>query len=239
MSSSLTGVGSLGKWYTGGLQNHNRGFDSLNSRHSMEELVQELVDTGWFTTPAIIAAFRAVDRREFVPDAIKPFAYENRALPIGWGQTVSQPLTVAFMLEQLQPASGERVLDIGYGSGWQTALLAHIVGEAGRVFAIERIDELAAWGRANVERIGFKNVSFFTQDGFAGLPDDAPFDRIVAAATLPDIPPSWKEQVRQGGRIVAPVGDGIAVLEHTRPGQFRETVHPGFAFVPFIHNAHG
>ncbi|MBI2624586.1 protein-L-isoaspartate O-methyltransferase [Candidatus Parcubacteria bacterium] len=205
----------------------------------MEPLIAELIADGWLKTPAVISAFRAVDRRGFLPDEIKPFAYENRALPIGWGQTISQPLTVAFMLEELRPRFGEKVLDIGFGSGWQTALLAHIVGAEGTVCAIERILDLAAWGRANVERAGFKNVRFLVRDGFDGWPEAAPFDRLIAAARLAEIPRAWLGQVRIGGRIVAPVGDSIVVCEHVAPGQFRKVVHPGFIFVPFVHDKLG
>ncbi len=201
----------------------------------MEQLVAELIRSGWLRTPAIIAAFRATDRRKFVPDDVKPFAYENRALPVGWGQTISQPLTVAFMLEALQPHAGEKALDIGYGSGWQTALLSHIVGPAGTVCAIERIPELAAWGRANVERFGCENVRFFVQDGYDGLPNEAPFHRIIAAASASEIPPAWREQCAVGGRMVAPVGERIVVLEGQRDGSFVEQHHPGFSFVPFVH----
>ncbi|MBI2055360.1 MAG: protein-L-isoaspartate O-methyltransferase, partial [Candidatus Sungbacteria bacterium] len=167
------------------------------------------------------------------------FAYENRALPIGWGQTISQPLTVAFMLEELKPRLGGKVLDIGFGSGWQTALLAHIVGAGGIVCAIERIPDLAAWGRANVERAGGKNVRFLVRDGFEGWPEEAPFDRLIAAARLAEIPRVWLGQVRIGGRIVAPVGESIVVLEHAAQGQFSKIVHPGFVFVPFVHDEHG
>lgn len=200
----------------------------------MRELLQELIRDGWLKTPAIVAALRAIDRKNFVPEAVKPFAYENRALPIGWGQTISQPLTVAFMLEQLEPASGQAVLDIGYGSGWQTALLAHVVGSTGRVYALERVPELAAWGKENVLRAGFQNVQFFCADGSQGLPQGAPFDRIIAAASARRLPAAWKKQLKKGGRLVAPVGESIVVLTRQGRDDFQEQVHHGFAFVPFV-----
>lgn len=200
----------------------------------MEQLVEELVATGWLKTPAIIAAFRAIDRRDFVPDEMKLFAYENRALPIGWGQTISQPLTVAFMLEQLQPAAGQVVLDIGYGSGWQTALLVQVVGPAGRVYAIERVPELAAWGKENVLRTGFQNAQFFCADGSQGLPQVAPFDRIIAAASARMLPAAWGGQLRVGGRLVAPVRESIVVLARQGSDDFQEQIHHGFAFVPLV-----
>jgi len=113
----------------------------------MQQLIQNLIDNGSLKTPEIIAAFQKIDRGDFVPDEVKNLAYENMALPIGWGQTISQPQVVAFMLELLQPQKGEKILDVGSGSGWQTALLASIVGDTGNVTAIASIPEVFAFGK--------------------------------------------------------------------------------------------
>ena len=115
----------------------------------MKYLVKELISSGYLKTPEIIDAFQKIDRKDFVSDEYKDRAYVNAPLPIGYGQTISQPLTVAFMLELLQPEKGNKILEIGSGSGWQTALLARVVGDEGRVFAIELIPELEQFGRKN------------------------------------------------------------------------------------------
>src|SRR3972149_2720436 len=121
----------------------------------MKYLIKELMEEGILKTPSIIDAFEKVDRKDFVPEELKDRAYLNTPLPIGYGQTISQPLTVAFMLELLQPEKGNKILEIGSGSGWQTALLAYIVSGERKVFAAELIPELMAFGRQNVATYGF------------------------------------------------------------------------------------
>src|SRR3989344_1473833 len=123
-------------------------------------LVDYLIQEGWLKTERIINAFRKIKREDFLPHDTKNLAELNEALPIGFEQTISQPLTVAFMLELLQPKKGDKILDVGAGSGWQTTMLCEIVGEKGFVFAIERIGELKNFGEENVRKYGFKNVEF-------------------------------------------------------------------------------
>lgn len=214
----------------------------------MEKLIQELVNFNALKTPNIIGAFRAIDRANFVLPEYQHEAYENYPLPIGFGQTISQPYTVAFMLELLQPDAGEKILDIGSGSGWQTAMLAHIVSRShtrankptspGKVFAIEVIPELKEFGEKNVSKYDFiKNsvASFIATNAKNGLPNEAPFDKIIAAAALGDgIPESWKNQLKVGGRIVTPVRDSLIMLTKKSDTEFEEQEFPGFAFVPFI-----
>src|SRR3989338_2528960 len=165
-------------------------------------LVQSLIKDGYLHTSHIVEAFRTIDRVHFVPDALKNGAYVNAPLPIGHGQTISQPLTVAFMFELLQPESGHRVLDVGAGSGWTTALLAHIVGVKGKVLAVERVQELAEFGKINVAKFDFIDkgiVEFLCADGSRGYPAGAPYDRILAgAAAFGQIPQAWKEQLAVG-----------------------------------------
>lgn len=211
-----------------------------------EKLIKTLTDEGYLKTPSIIEAFQNIDRIDFVPENLKNVAYANNPLPIGHGQTISQPLTVAFMLELLEPKKGEKILDIGAGSGWQTALLAHIVREQGKVITVERIQELADMARRNLAKYGFAAdsgeagkgiVQIILGDGSKGYKDEAPYDKIIAAAAAEDIPASWKEQLKIGGRIVAPVGQSIIMLEKTEQNQFSQKQYFGFSFVPLIVDA--
>ena len=151
----------------------------------------------------VLQAFLDVPRERFVPPDQQPHAYEDRPLPIGFGQTISQPYVVALTVQALQIEPTHRVLDVGAGSGYQTAILAQL---AAWVYAVERIEALAGRASAAVAALGLDNVTFRTDDGSLGWADDAPFDRIVCGAASPDIPAAWIEQLGDGGRIVAPVG---------------------------------
>jgi len=205
-------------------------------------LIDQLIDRGYLKTPRIIEAFKKIDRINFVSEDMKYEAEVNAPLPIGYGQTISQPLTVAFMLELLDPRSGNKVLDVGYGSGWTTALLAHIVSEdgknkSGRVYAIERISELAKFGKKHVSKYNFLEegiVEMKCGDGTKGWEEYVPFDRIQAAASAEKIPQAWKDQLKVGGRLVTPVGNSIWLLVKKSEDQFEEVEYPGFAFVPLI-----
>jgi len=202
-----------------------------------ENLVESLIKDGYLKTVPIINAFRIIDRKEFVRDEDKEYSYANYPLSIGFGQTISQPLTVAFMLELLAPKLGEKILDIGAGSGWQTALLAQIVGDQGKIIAIERIPELKIFAEKNVSKFGFIEkgiVKIIAGDGSKGYETDAPFDKIIAAAASENIPESWKKQLKIGGLIVAPVNQSIYVLEKTGPEEFSKKQYFGFSFVPLI-----
>ena len=181
-------------------------------------------------------AFETVDRANFIPSEVKGLAYENRPLPIGFGQTISQPYTVAFMLNLLNVKEGENILEIGAGSGWQTALLAFLVGIRGKVTSIEKINQLVEYARSNLAR--FINLqSIFTVlhgDGKEGYYKNSPYDKIIAAASATDIPLAWKDQLKVGGSIVAPIGQSIIKLIRQSKTRFNEEVYPGFVFVPLI-----
>ncbi len=200
-------------------------------------LIDLLIKEGWLKTNRIIESFRKIKRKDFLPDDVKNLAELNEALPIGFGQTISQPLTVAFMLEILQPKKGEKILDIGSGSGWTTSLLAQIVGEKGKVIAIEIIPELKKLGEKNAEKYNFvkkRIAEFILDDGSKGYEKEAPYDKILASASGENLPLAWKKQLKVGGRIVCPIGNSIWLFIKESDNNFEKIEYPGFAFVPLI-----
>jgi len=198
-------------------------------------IIDSLIKDGWLKTPRIIRAFRTINRADFMPDDVKGLAELNEAAPIGKGQTISQPLVVAFMLEQLQPEPGDKILDIGSGSGWTTALLGEIVGEKGGVVAIETVKELKEFGEKNSAKYNKGQSLFILGDGSNGYEKEAPYNKILCSAAVQgEIPEAWKEQLKVGGKIVSSVRSSIIVLIKTGDTEFKEMEHPGFAFVPLI-----
>lgn len=209
-------------------------------------LINDLINSGYLKTPRIIAAFQAIKRRDFLPASLphrQIIAEMNEAIAIGWAQTISQPATVAFMLELLQPLPGQKILDIGYGSGWTSALLAHIAGRngaKGKVVAIERIKPLAEFGKENIAKYGFiKNrlAQCVIGDGTKGYLPQAPYDRILASAAAHSVPAEWEKQLKTGGVIVAPVQNAVVKIEKSKNNTFSETRYEGFAFVPLVQGA--
>lgn len=212
-------------------------------------LIANLIAAGYLKTPSIIKAFQTVDRADFVLPEYRPQAYVDHPLPIGFGQTISQPLTVAMMLEWLAPKKGQKILDIGCGSGWTTALLASIVGKKGKVIGIERIPQLAEFAKNNLAKYSLLYYGTVIQcaDGSKGYAREAPFDRILASASAGEIPQAWKEQLKiggnakrsnghaqRGGRLVAPVKDAVVVIEKLSAEKYQQAEHWGFAFVPLV-----
>jgi protein-L-isoaspartate(D-aspartate) O-methyltransferase len=210
-------------------------------------LIDDLINGGWLKDDRTIAAFKKIKRSDFMAPGMEDLAGLNEALPIGQGQTISQPLVVAFMIESLGPEEGEKILDIGSGSGWTTALLAELVGETGRVFAVEIVPELKMFGERNVAKYDFIErgiVKFICADGSNGYKKEAPFDKILVSAAvqsqgnadnvIEEIPRAWKEQLKIGGRIVAPVGNSIWLLDKKSDSDFAKTEYPGYVFVPLI-----
>jgi protein-L-isoaspartate(D-aspartate) O-methyltransferase len=200
----------------------------------MKKLVKSLVDAGTLRSESLISAFLEVDRAKFVPADQKKHAYEDRPLPIGFEQTISQPTTVAFMLELLAPLPGHRVLDVGSGSGWQTALLCKLVAPQGQVYAVERIKELLKFGRENVRRFGCRNVDFKLAGEKFGWPEKAPFDLIIAAAAASHPPQELLDQLKVGGRCVLPVRNSIFVFRRLDNEKFDSQEFRGFVFVPLL-----
>lgn len=216
-----------------------------------ENLIDSLVGDGYLKTPEIIKAFKKIDRIDFVPEEYKSEAYINAPLPIDFGQTISQPLTVAFMLELLEPKPGEKILDVGAGSGWTAALLAYIVSQhkevelpkevqLPKVIAVERIPKLKEMAERNIAKYNFIEkgaVKLILADGSRGYKKEAPYDKIIAgAAAKGDMPVAWKRQLKIGGRIVAPVENSIIVIDKIGKNKYSQKEYFGFSFVPLVIN---
>ncbi|AGF72061.1 protein-L-isoaspartate O-methyltransferase family protein [Corynebacterium halotolerans] len=181
------------------------------------------------------ATMRDIDRTGFLPPRQRPHAGQDVPLPIGHGQTNSQPTTVATMLELLEVRAGDRVLDIGCGSGWTTALLSRLVGESGQVTGVERIPQLTEFGRDNLARLELSNAEIrqAVPEVF-GLPDDGPFDRILVSAEADELPDELVDQLGAGGILVIPVAGLMIKVRLNHPGAPRVTYHGGFRFVPLL-----
>ena len=215
-----------------------------------EELIERLKnEVGVLQDPRLEAAFRAVDRRFFVPRELQGEAYEDYPLPIGHGATISQPTTVAFMLEKLDAREGQKALDIGSGSGYTTALLAHLVGPKGKVIGIEIVSELVALGQSNLikcyslirenKRIKEASVPEIrkARQEAVGLPEEGPWDRILVSAAAKKIPNELIEQLKPDGILVIPVGGQHEIQKILRirkkpDGKIETEAYPGFVFVP-------
>jgi len=205
----------------------------------MSHLINDLIKNGYLRSDDIIDAFSNVRRIEFVPEDLASQSEANIPLPIGYGQTISQPLTVAFMMELLEPKSGQNVLDIGSGSGWTTGLLAYIVGEQGKVTSMEKIKELCEIGKKNIDKFGFIKkgiVEFYSESAENGFEKNAPYDRILVSASVDEIPSILRKQLVAGGKMVIPVMNSIWYVEKKGEDDFNIEKFPGFTFVPFVND---
>lgn len=197
-------------------------------------LVRLLADDGAIRTGVVRQAFLDVPRHCFVPAELQHEAYRNHALPIGCGQTISQPLMVAIMTELVAPGPDRRVLEIGTGSGYQAAILSRMCG---RVYTVERIPELFHRSRELFGRLGYDNIVTRLDDGSVGWPEEGPFHDIVVTAGAPAVPASLKAQLLDGGAVIVPVGDGYfqTLLRVVRRGdEFVTETHGGCVFVRLI-----
>jgi len=185
-------------------------------------------------TDGIIDAFRTVDRKDFVLKEYEKEAYGDYPLPIGFGQTISQPTTVAFMLELLQPEKGDKILDVGSGSGWTTALLAHIAGKKGKVFGLEKIPELVSLGKENLAKYDFSNARILKAKEELGLKEEAPFDKILVSAFARTVPEELVKQLKTGGVVVMPVDNDILRIEKVSSKENKIQKFEGFVFVPLV-----
>ncbi len=202
--------------------------------HGRRQMVKELVIGAGIRDPRVIDAFRRVPRHLFVDPAMRDQAYSGKALPIGYGQTISHPTTVAIMSEMLVLQGHEKVLEVGTGSGYQTAILAEL---ADRVFSVERIQALAVKAQRILEELGYYRVVITVGDGSLGWAAQAPFDRILVTAGSPIVPPTLIQQLRIGGRLIIPVGNEnhqiLKIIDKTENG-FTEVELEAFQFVPLI-----
>lgn len=199
-----------------------------------QALIQSLRHQGVLRTRKVVNAFEEVDRKKFVLPENEPYAYSDRPLPIGHAQTISQPYTVAFMLELLELKEGQRVLDVGSGSGWTTALLAHIVGEKGQVFGTETIPDLVTLGQEHLARTAYTNASIQQAGAVLGLPKEAPFDRILVSAAAKEVPRELLSQLKDGGIMVLPIGNYLSKVTKVVEDNVEEERHEGFIFVPLL-----
>jgi protein-L-isoaspartate(D-aspartate) O-methyltransferase len=195
----------------------------------MEELVRELVASGALKSKAVIDAFTSVRRKDFIPEQYRRYAHVNEPLPIGEGQTISQPLTVAIMTEALQAEKGHKILEVGAGSGYHAAILSLIVGSKDRVITTEIIPGLFEFAKNNLKN--YRNVTVLNTDGSQGYAAEAPYDRIIVTASAPDVPKPLLAQLKNGGRMIIPVGDEMHLIEK-EGNAIKKTFMGYFAFVP-------
>src|SRR6266699_2168184 len=197
-----------------------------------QRMVQQQLMPRGIHEERVLAAMAKVPREEFVPADERAGAYTDHPLPIGYDQTISQPYIVAFMTEQLHPKSSDRVLEIGTGSGYQAAILAELVAE---VYTIELAEPLARRAEVTLARLGYKNVHVKVGDGYKGCPEHAPFDAIIVTAAPDHVPQQLTDQLKDGGRMVIPVGERFAqqlYLLEKQNGRLRESAVLPVRFVP-------
>jgi protein-L-isoaspartate(D-aspartate) O-methyltransferase len=205
-----------------------------------ERMVNEQIEARGVRNADVLRVLRTTPRHLFVPGDVQPYAYSDRPLPIGFGQTISQPYIVALMTELLESGKGDRVLEIGTGSGYQAAVLAGLVKH---VYTIEIVPALAKLARERLAATGFRNVTVREGDGYKGWPEEAPFERIILTAAPREIPEALLGQLSRGGRLVAPVGESpftqvLVVVEKTASGKIRRRSVAPVMFVPMVTEPH-
>jgi protein-L-isoaspartate(D-aspartate) O-methyltransferase len=205
--------------------------DEFASRR--ENMVENQISARGIKDEKVIQAMRKVERHLFVPDNLQAYAYDDEPLPIGDGQTISQPYIVAYMTDALELKGGERVLEIGTGSGYQTAVLAEIVRE---VFTVEIVNALSQKAQDLLHKLGYENIRFKVGDGTLGWKEHAPYDAVIVTAAPPSVPQSLQEQLGDQGRMVIPVGSGFQelVLVTRKDKNFRKKKLLPVRFVPMI-----
>lgn len=197
-------------------------------------LTDELMAQKILKTKRIIEAFQKVDRKDFVLPEYYDEAYGDYPLPIRSGQTISQPTTVAIMLEMLNPKKGDQILDLGSGSGWTTALLAYIVGPEGKVWGVEIIPELVTFGQSNLSKYSFPWARILLAGKKLGLSKEAPFSKILVSASAKELPDELVSQLKNGGTMVIPVLDTLYKVHKLSDGKVKIQSLPGFSFVPLV-----
>ena len=180
----------------------------------------------------ITSAFSHIHRADFVLPKYKNEAYGDYPLSSGYGQTISQPSTVAFMLKLLNPSRGDKVLDVGSGSGWTTTLLAYLVGDKGKVIGVELIPELVELGRKNLQKYKFTKAQILLAQKKLGYKKEAPYDKILVSAAAAKLPQQLLGQLKPKGIMVVPIQNALWKITKTREYTYRKGVYPGFVFVP-------
>ncbi len=183
----------------------------------------------------VAGAFKVVKREHFLPPDAMSEATWDMPLSIGFGQTNSQPTTVRMMLEWLDVKAGQKILDVGSGSGWTTALLAHLTGSGGKVSAVELVPELVQFGRENCQKLGLQNVSFHKAGKQLGWPEETPYDRILVSAAADELPGELVDQLAPNGRMVVPIKSSVWLIIKDAAGNTTDHEYPGFSFVPLVH----
>lgn len=200
------------------------------------DLVNELKRQGYIQSEKVENAFLSIKREKFIPDRIQHLAYYDQPLDIGNNQTISAPHMVAIMCEAMNLSSGDKVLEIGTGSGYHAAIVSHIIGKSGHVYSVERFEELAKKAILQIKNEGIENVTVTVADGSLGLKDHSPYDCIYVTCSAPSVPDAYKNQIRVGGRIIIPIGRvyGELVIIIKNKNGFQKKSYGGCAFVPLI-----
>jgi protein-L-isoaspartate(D-aspartate) O-methyltransferase len=209
---------------------------SKKHQQKLDDLIMIMKKSKFLNDYRVESAIRKIPRHEFVPTLLKEEAYEDIPLAIMKDQTISQPSVVSRMTEWLDIREGQKVLEIGSGSGWQTAILSYLVGH-GKVYSIEIHPELAEFAKKNLDKIGITNADIILGDGSLGFPEESPFDRIIITAACKKIPEQLLEQLSTEGLLIAPVGEfpqSLVLLKKTPDGIVEIKNQPGYVFVPFL-----
>lgn len=208
-----------------------------NREKERERLIKRLISAGYLKDKKIIDVMLKVPREEFIPEYRKRWAYDDRPLEIGSGQTISAPHMVAIMTEALDAKPKNKILEIGAGSGYQAAILAEIVKE-GKIYTIERISEIADFARENLSKLNYENVFVIKDDGSLGYEKEKPYDRIIVTAGAPGIPKTLIEQLRQDGKLLIPVGgklyQDLILVEKEKNNKVKKRSLGGCMFVPLV-----
>lgn len=203
-----------------------------------EELIAHMKSLGYLKSKSLEEALRKYPRHEFVPKNLRELSYRDSPLSIGHGQTISQPSVTVLMTEYLEVKEGNRVLEVGSGSGWSASLLSYLVGEKGFVYTIERIKGLAAFAKKNLEKFNIKNAKVYERDGSLGLKEHAPFDRIIMTCACPDIPKPFIHQLKKDGIMVLPLGNlymqKMVIIKKIEKGIEKKELPGYFVFVPLL-----
>ena len=215
----------------------NNGYCSVldaKKQQKIDNLIVIMKKLGFLNDDKVESAIRKMHRHEFVPISLKEEAYEDAPLSTMKNQTISQPSVVSRMTEWLDIKEGQKILEIGSGSGWQTAILSYLVRH-GKVYSIERHSELAEFAKKNLDKLGISNVKVILGDGSLGLLEESPFDRIIITAACKKVPEKLLEQLSIGGLLIAPVGEfpqSLVLLKKTSHGIVEIKKQSGYVFVP-------